>query len=379
MVEPGRDGFVDVSNPSEMHAQRNLQPYRNEFSPFSGVDRMKPETASASPAVVADSYYGQTYNAWQGEGRAIYGRTDDLPEYAGDHLANEGFLRVPFRRIPRCLVADRRELLGIVSSIGSANPARAILFRGQNREHLLNRSPATLRELYGDEATLEPSLLPAALRPGTDVNVDQVLVEWSAVVQVFLGLEGSGDSREADLNMDLLTRLTAGELFASHDLGMYATALAQHYGLPTFGLDVTGRLDMALFFALNTIKLKADGVSKCDRMVKPSERPVIYIIAPLSDQQLDYDRFRPPGIRVARPDAQDAHFLHAGWGLNRNGCAREIFVALYLDPDGDFGPLPTVEKVYPADDRFATYLDRLRQKALPDEIARFLRHFTLIS
>ena len=65
-------------------------------------------------------------------------------------MANMGYLRVPFRRIPRRLVKDRSEIENIVNKIVSADDDLVLLFRGQTREHVINRSSEAMHSLYGD-------------------------------------------------------------------------------------------------------------------------------------------------------------------------------------------------------------------------------------
>src|SRR3954467_13554605 len=84
-------------------------------------------------------FFGQLYDTRTELPYAIYGRTDDLPPYAGEGRADAGFLRVPFRRIPKLLIRNRKQFDFFVKHIVSADPNLITLFRGQTREYLLNR------------------------------------------------------------------------------------------------------------------------------------------------------------------------------------------------------------------------------------------------
>jgi hypothetical protein len=373
MAKLKMDGFVNISDQDDI--TNNLERCRNEFSPFSSADRIQPDLHNP---LIVDSYYGQIYNSWIGEVDAIYGRTDELPEYSGDFLADYGFLRVPFRRIPRCLIHDRQDLDFIVKSIHSADEDLIILFRGQNKEYLLNRSPETLKILYGDANALEPSLLSSASRRG--IKLEEVITEWCCLLQLYIGLQKKKIiSSPSKITLDSILD-SYDTLQSSYSLRLFAYALAQHYGLPSPGLDATNRLDVALFFALTEIKSDSKGNSRyyiCKSKSSKSEPAVIYLFAPKSRFELNYDECRPKGFPITRPDAQSAHFLLSGWGLNRNSCARNLFMALYLDPNGDFGDIPIACELFPErqKDSFGEFLEYMAQKPLPNSISRFLGDF----
>jgi len=353
------DGFINFSDQYDITF--NLERHKNEFSPFSGADRIQSDLHKPS---LIDSYYGQIYNSWIGKADAIYGRTEEMPEYSGDSFANYGFLRVPFRRIPRCLIHNRQELDFIVRSLHSADEDIIMLFRGQNKEYLLNRSPETLDILYGDPKALEPSLLSSASRRG--INLEEMIQEWCCLLQIYMDLQKE--------------KVLDNSIRFSYNLRLFAYAMAQHYGLPSPGLDVTNRLDVALFFALTEIKTDTKENSSfyiCKPKSPKSGPAVIYIFAPKNRFELNYDMLKPKGLPMNRPDAQSAHFLVSGWGLSRNSCARNIFMALYLDPNGDFGDIPNSCELFPGPkkDPFGECLEYWAQKNLPDSTKRFLGDF----
>src|ERR1700750_2098824 len=101
-----------------------------------------------------------------------------------------------------------------------------MLFRGQTTEHFITRSRVTSRWLFDEDEVLEPSLTTSASRRRP--ALEQVLPEWCALLNVFLieacGMEGEPQYED----------FTGGLGFP-----LFALALAQHYGLPTSGLDVT--------------------------------------------------------------------------------------------------------------------------------------------
>jgi hypothetical protein len=134
---------------------------------------------------------------------------------------------------------------------------------------------------------------------------------------------------------------------------------------------VTDRLDIALFFALMKFQKPA---SSYEGIYTPrdatSRMPGLYILFPSENQQFDYERYRTKGFPPGRPDAQSAYFIHIGWGHADNLCASRIFLALYLDPKGDFGSIPSPRALFPPNDvdPFAAFLTNIRQQDFAGQI-----------
>jgi hypothetical protein len=360
------DGFHVIEKNQISDLSHNINFTIDEFSPF--VDRNA--LVQCGNNLIIDRYYGQCYHELELRPAGIYGRTMDLPIYSGDHLANNGFLRVPFRRIPRRIVHSRTELEIILESISSADDNLQLLLRGQTREHLLNRSRETCQLLYGEDSVFEPSLITSASR--RKLALEDILPEWTAILNIFLATESN-----------YVDEPRLGEFTTSFCFPLFALSLAQHYGLPTNGLDVTDRLDVALFFALMQFQ-KAAEKQKANyvRQSNTAEMPVIYVLAPTKRQQFDYESYKPKGFPQGRPDAQSAKFIHIGWGLAENACAERIFLALYLDPSGNFDPIPLPSELFPAGeaDCFSTFLERISKGPLPESMRRiFLEGFYTVS
>lgn len=348
------DGFMPIESDQLCDAALNITFTVDEYSPF--ADRHA--FADVGEELIIDQYYGQVYHAMELRPAAIYGRTSDLPSYSGDQLSNHGFLRVPFRRIPRRVVHSRAEIMALLASIQSADDNLRILLRGQTSEHNIKRSPLTTQWLYGDDVVQEPSLTTSASR--RKPALEEVLPEWAVLLNVFLATD------------EIASRtLLDDEFRTSLGFPLFALSLAQHYGLPTSGLDVTDRLDVALFFAfMKCNKPKGEHVATYSRLTDSPEMPVLYILSPSRQQQFDYESYRAKGFPPGRPDAQSARFMHLGWGYAHNECARRIFLALYLDPAGDFEPIPSSADLFPAGevDRFAGFLEQMCSRTLPEKL-----------
>ena len=358
-ISPNEHGFAIIEDEdSPQLTFSNVGNLRNEVSPFyeeGSVFRFD------SQGLVIDPYYGNAYTPGASLPRSFYGRTNDLPEYSGDALAELGFLRVPFRRIPRILLHHRSELDRFLGSIRSADPSLRLLFRGQRREYYLPRKAETRELLYGDPNALEPSLLSSASRVG--VSLEDIGPEWTTVMQFFLRstLE---DLSDAKWEQPVLQKVQEDfqQLMTSYVFWPFSLAMAQHYGLPSAGLDVTDDLGVALFFAMNDFEQDREYVGEriVKRRDKTGDPSVLYILANWERFMINFREMRPFGFPHTRPDAQSAFFLHTAWGLASNVVARSIFVSIYLDPEGTWDPMPSAAELFPrpADDPFGSYIMR---------------------
>lgn len=204
--------------------------------------------------------------------------------------------------------------------------------------------------------------------------------QWCAIVRSFwvdciskLRRGWSGDRQE----LDAAVQSDSLQLSTSLDLYLVALSYAQHYGLASVGLDTTRDLEVALFFALNESRDVGAMVSAYQRRPSWGQDSVIYVFCPFERFLLDFEMFRPRTFPPGRPDQQRAYFMHSGWGVNVNACARNLLMALYLVPDGDYGPMPAAEKLFPAreEDVFGSYLAELVSSGPPAHLTRFLGDF----
>jgi hypothetical protein len=352
------EDFAPIQLADLTDVSRNAGITVDEVSPF--ADRR--ELVLAGDELILDRHYGLAYHSMELRPAAIWGRTDNLPSYSGDHLANSGFLRVPFRRIPRRVVRSRNEIEDILKTIHSGDPNLRMLLRGQTAEHVIRRSPEASLWLFGEDVVIEPSLTTSASRRRP--ALEHVLPEWCALLNVFL-IETCGMDGKQQYD----------DLVSGFGFPLFALALAQHYGLPTSGLDVTDSLDVALFFALMQYD-KPSGSNRASylRQTESESMPVVYLLFPPEQQQFDYERFRAADFPRGRADAQSARFMHMGWGNADNSCATRIFLALYLDPGGDYGSIPSPTQLFPrgVDDSFAAFLECANTGALPSALKQIL-------
>jgi hypothetical protein len=136
-----KDGFVLLPRKETEDTRRNTEYFRNECSPFSSVEL--PQRRSDAKLLV-DSQYGRAFDFLLAYEAALYGRTDDLAAAHKSGAGAFGYLRVPYRCVPRRYVTSRAEVEAVLDDLrdkakGSLTDVH-ILLRGQTREYYLDRS-----------------------------------------------------------------------------------------------------------------------------------------------------------------------------------------------------------------------------------------------
>jgi FRG domain len=147
------------------------------------------------------------------------------------------------------------------------------------------------------------------------------------------------------------------------DNHIFALSLAQHYGLPSMGLDLTDDLDVALFFALFHLERDKDRTFRVG--ANRSNEPSVLSIFGMPERFFaEHALARPRRFPRGRPDCQRAFFAPMGWGMRQNQCAGYLLRALYLDPQGDYGIMPSVNKLFPdqLEDDFGSLLETAIQE-----------------
>ncbi|WP_299676314.1 FRG domain-containing protein [uncultured Dokdonia sp.] len=331
------DGFVQRdSSLLNNGSLENISRYRNTFSPYSEIDKITKITPKKH--VHIDKYYGLAYDHWIEEGGAFYGKTDKMEFYGIDHKADMGFLRIPFRRIPRISIKKHDDINSILHDLKKHYKDHDILYRGQTKEYFLSRGKESLKKIYGCENTLEPSLLNTSSR--TNTNIDSIIPEWSGLLRVSFGMY-------AQLLDNKVLSDKINDEFNYYPFMHYALSIAQHYGLPTNGLDVTSDIETALFFALNTYH--KTGAYKANYLHKRDwkSKSVIYIFAlPHKYYSINHEEILSGIIPKSRPSFQNAFFLHNSRGLNINNATEHLVAALYLD-NSDAFKQKTSELLFP--------------------------------
>ncbi|HEY6138566.1 MAG TPA: FRG domain-containing protein [Thermoanaerobaculia bacterium] len=296
--------------------------------------------------------------------------------------ADRPVTRGKWTRIPKILIHDFRELDEIVARVREAFPSRRIFFRGQGRHYSIGRSPETLEFLYGTPTMDELSLPTAASRH--KFEFDGFIAAFQLQVQGMLYTRFDRDRfagpRADFVSWGPLSPFADAEvgamyekwfrLFYSYEWELLVMGLAQHYGIPTHGLDVTDDLSIALWFALHRwFEWEADRGKVC--WYAPSQRaavpvlehyPVVYILATDDDVKRDLDQVEYAEIPALRPSRQHAYLHYGGWGFHTNICAEDVVAAVFLSERFDAGDLPSVTWLFPSEQEDAFYGQMLELK-----------------
>ncbi len=155
---------------------------------------------------------------------------------------------------------------------------------------------------------------------------------------------------------------------------MLVMGLAQHYGIPTHGLDITTSIEVALWFAFHEWYEYAAASSECcwyRRLVREpksatDEYPVLYIIATDRDLKRDLDQVEFAELPAVRPTRQHAYLHYGGWGLHTNICAEDVVAAVFLSELFEPPDLPSVQYLFPDEKEDPLYgeLLELKRKAI---------------
>lgn len=329
------DGFVTVYEPDVGenidHGINTISSYTNTKIQLTNIFPRR-----NSKYVLVDQYWGFAYNeTFLLSDFAIYGGKSIPVNFS--EKATGGYLSVPFRKIPCINVNSADELMATVKEVISKYQfGRKMLFRGQTDEYYLNRDKDSLKRLYDDENARELSLLPSSAR--SNESFEDVYPAWSFLVSHFK------------------TKMNIPAPESLHYIRfMYNLSLAQHYGLPSCGLDLTDDIGTALFFALNHY-VKG---SPSKYIKKEKGKSVIYILECDSQDTMPYTLF-DNDKEISRPKAQNAYFFSTGWGLSSNRAARQVRAAIYFDASIVFPQAKSVDELFPKDDSFISYLKGLR-------------------
>ena len=347
----------------------------NRISP--ACDR-KLISAPESDRGYRDTYFGNAWSWTPALGTAIYGKTEDLPPTPIDEFGSGEFLRLPYRRVPVIDIHSTDELFEFARNVVSKTSGVRDVWRGQSRQYALQRSEDERMRLYGDDAVIEPSLLPSASRE--KIYFPDWFGTWAALLDLFL------EQRVQDLSATCVSRrdefANKTERFrCNYVYRQWGFATAQHYGIPSVGLDVTHEILVALFFALHRFSTDpATGAMSVSRATD-SDSPVIYGLGGFEDHDLlDDEKLGPPWLQCARPKAQGARFFATGWGEAANKAADRIYVALRLVGHTDWRSPHDAHSIFPSshDDVFVDFLMKSRHRYTNPQVQDLLRRIYFV-
>jgi hypothetical protein len=295
----------------------------------------------AQSKVLFDVYTGAMLAPAQLTEAALYGG-GGLAGRVLDRPRPVRFGRARFNAIPYYLASDLEGLRCLVQSLARLHGYSKLLLRGQTREYCIQRDPAVKRFLYGFRQSPEPSLLTNAFRTSFDYTAAEPYAR-TIILELLARLCGI-ENRSYWVESEHESLSVAPETYTPPSETLLAMALGQHYGIPTYGLDVTGTLEIAWWFATHRLRTQGD---KCRYEIchwghlQPDEWPIIYIFEPRRGVDI-----RIEGVPSTRITAQDGRFLLGGWGLHGNVCQRDVIAAITLAPDVG-ASTRAVEEVFP--------------------------------
>jgi hypothetical protein len=291
---------------------------------------LPPDASCSIAETIIDKKYGRMFTPDCLLQHAVYGYTARMKYYVdfpGLLLVDE--LRVPYRRIP-IFAVDRLDVISdAVKRLTSENSGHTILLRGQGKTYLLERAQRESDLLYGQPVN-EPSFLPSSLR--LDFAEFTLQSIWHNQAAMLLN----------DIAFDLKSTLSPSDmdefwkeiewLQRSPQFDGFALGIAQHYGLPSVGLDVTDDVRVAAWFALYDVSMDASRMAR-STLVSPDARPTVFVFRCPTDAVFDYRDVRPKHFPTGRPDRQSAWFAHVGWGSAANQMASYLMCGFRLSPD----------------------------------------------
>lgn len=302
---------------------------------------------------------------------AIYGCGDiAIPPYLMA-LRPSNYLRVRHRRIPCFLAYDASFLVEIAEAVLQDYPNRKIAFRGQTREYTLSREPLVKQFLFGSDDAREPSLLATAVR--AEFPYELWYHYW------YLDILNLALKYNKELSDVLLDEWKFYHMSGRWEL--FLMAAAQHYGIPTYGLDLTTDLEIAIWFALFQGRTQSNQGELCYTPRfwygrNHEDWPVVYFFSVDEDIPDEKSFFGVLNIDALRPRVQKALFEFGSWGLHINQPAEHLVAAAYLAPEFDCNPVAPVQMIFPPPQRdiFYTELLRLRETRIGHPSRNLYRH-----
>jgi|GEM_PF-6262770 len=291
------------------------------------------------PGFIMDKYYRSIFSAVDLNRKcAVYGKVNVLRDYYTDFyngINKYEFLRCKHYCMPIIDVNSIDEMNELISSIPKRSKS-GIFFRGQTSYYSLNRSERIKKVLFGDSESNEPSLITNASRSNYNYDHLHFILKYFLEHEiVFKDYEKNKEKKEI---FQKLEKLKGSFLL---ELDYAVMALAQHYGLPTHGLDVTTDLDVAVWFATNKFKQDNDMASytkmnKDDWNKDKNKWPTVFVfqnvLTSTSTSLQDCVDLESIGLKALRPERQSAKFFHAAHGDHQNRLAESLVCAFRLCP-----------------------------------------------
>lgn len=315
---------------------------------------MESVTATDMPGILLDKYYRAPFRARNLRNQAVYGSRnvyrDHYTAFYSDREAID-VLRCKHYCAPVYQVGSLSEIEALAAAIPNRSE-EGIVYRGQTELFLLNRPRPVKQFLFGESCAKEPSFGTSAARRNFDYDslhfgIGYYLENYGLDfprVQGEMGAQVFRDWREAR---------TSSECGVDYAI----MALAQHYGLPSHGLDVTTSLEVASWFATHLYETAPDGQVSYRRMKPedwpkdPERWPVVAVFQPvtwsLAGSLQDCQELEAFGMKALRPVRQSAKFFLGGHSDHQNRLAEAAVCFVRLKP-GIYGGDLTFGNLFPS-------------------------------
>lgn len=313
------------------------------------------------PGFIMDKYYRSIFTGHELSNKcALYGTNDVMRDHYTEFystLKDNKLLRCKHYSIPIINVNNIDEIYNHISSIPKRGNS-GLFFRGQTSFYEINRTQNVKNLLFGDSNSCEPSLITSASR--LNFNYDNLHFSLKYFLEhhlLFKKYKNKIDKKNILSNLSKMNESVLCEI----DYGIMA--LAQHYGLPTHGLDVTTNLDVAIWFATNKFKkdkniCSYEKISKEKWSDKEEKWPMIFVFQNVlnstSSSLQDCKELDKLGIKALRPERQNAKFFHGAHTDHQNRLAESLVCAFRLCPN-DYETKVDFEYLFPSPEEDVAY------------------------
>jgi hypothetical protein len=314
--------------------------------------------------------------------QAVYGASNVLRDHYGEFYETLGERELLRCKIYCAPVIEVESMLDMATHLASI-PARGdgkIVLRGQPSLYKLDRPSLVKRFLFGESCSEEPSLPTAAVRKKFDYDSLHFALQYFTQEQV-LGRNATTKKRRDDFYRRWRKKVVSPDCSMDYAL----MALAQHYGIPTDGLDVTTSLDVAVWFATNRFTASSSGVcnystmKQADWATDREKWPVVFVCQvvnnSLSMSLQDCKELDGFGLRALRPQRQRALFFHGGQGDHQNRLAEAVVCMFRLRP-GNYATRSKFDYLFPSPKEDPAYKHLLKFASVDQFAALGATHVT---
>lgn len=347
------------SLPTEHKLALNRSEPVNLFSSDFDPSLFVPLLPKTNSILMIDTYTGAMWLPCQLNPVNIYG-------FGELHTANE-ILDYPvlkmgrsrFWKFPYYIVDNLQQLKNFFNDIKDKFKPKHVplYFRGQTHDHTIIRDNTVKKVLFGLEDVHETSLLSNAYRHGFDYFKEEALMRLLIYDIDNRSTQDAAKLWHVDSEFEQID-IEAKGVNPRNAINV-TMSMSQHYGIPTYGIDVSSSWEIAWWFATHPHIFKNGQVTIGEfnwHEKDSSDFPVIYILR--SPHGINLQR---TGLPATRPIAQNAHFIHGSWGTHGNVCSEDIIAAVVLGPNVGVLKKET-QSIYPPPHEDLMYQELLKYK-----------------